>query len=123
MTFTGQYCDKDIDECQTAPCQNNGICFNFDGGYNCSCSNGYEGKNCETPNCSLVNCENGANCAIDNNYNKWQCNCVKYYFGKLGNQQTNDFHHTFLLCYTRGKCCFISIGNTIACPKAVCAMI
>lgn len=80
MTLTGQYCDKDVNECETSPCQNNGTCLNFDGGYNCSCSYGYEGKNCETPNCGLVNCENGANCAIDNN--KWQCNCVKYYFGK-----------------------------------------
>jgi hypothetical protein len=82
MTFTGLYCDKDINECLTDPCKNNGTCLNFDGGYNCSCSYGYKGKNCEIPKCDLVNCKNGATCAVDNK--KWQCNCVKYYFGKLG---------------------------------------
>ena len=37
---------SDIDECEPAPCQNNGICMDFLNDYNCTCAPGYKGKNC-----------------------------------------------------------------------------
>lgn len=37
----------DEDECQRFPCQNGGTCNNLPGTYECRCTEGWEGKNCE----------------------------------------------------------------------------
>ena len=37
----------DIDECVTNPCLHNGTCINTVGNYNCSCTAGWEGNDCE----------------------------------------------------------------------------
>ena len=46
--WTGTYCDKDVDECQSNPCSNSQICENTKGGFNCPCLTGYkrEGTGC-----------------------------------------------------------------------------
>ena len=36
----------DIDDCEPAPCLNNGICMDLLNDYNCTCAPGYKGKNC-----------------------------------------------------------------------------
>lgn len=38
---------SDIDECESSPCLNNGICGDLVDGYRCSCLPGYEGTHCE----------------------------------------------------------------------------
>ena len=38
----------DINECASAPCQNDGTCTDNINGYTCTCRDGYEGSNCET---------------------------------------------------------------------------
>ena len=37
----------DIDECESRPCMNNGICIDEVNKYNCQCMAGYTGLNCE----------------------------------------------------------------------------
>ena len=37
----------DIDECASAPCQNDGSCLDAINGYTCDCVDGYEGTDCE----------------------------------------------------------------------------
>ncbi|XP_052094474.1 protein crumbs-like isoform X2 [Mytilus californianus] len=86
--YTDKYCNVDLNECELSPCQNAGKCTNYEGDYNCSCTLGYEGKNCSNPNCALVTCENGGSCGIANN--QWKCSCQQYYFGQL--------------CESKGKC-------------------
>ena len=39
---------SDIDECASAPCNNNGSCEDLTRGYRCTCEQGYTGVNCET---------------------------------------------------------------------------
>ena len=39
---------SDIDECTSAPCNNNGSCEDLTRGYRCTCKQGYTGVNCET---------------------------------------------------------------------------
>lgn len=39
---------KDIQECSSAPCLNNGICKEEVNGYACLCTAGYTGINCQT---------------------------------------------------------------------------
>jgi len=34
----GELCEVDINECVSDPCPPESICFNFDGGYACNCS-------------------------------------------------------------------------------------
>ena len=38
----------DRDECSSTPCQNSGICVDKFADYQCTCLNGFTGKNCET---------------------------------------------------------------------------
>ena len=47
--WTGQHCEQDIDECSSSIqiCGEHGLCENNDnGGYSCSCKDGYRGSNC-----------------------------------------------------------------------------
>lgn len=63
---TGQYCTKDMDECQLMPnaCQNGGTCHNSHGGYNCVCVNGWTGEDCSEniDDCASAACFHGATC-------------------------------------------------------------
>ena len=34
----GELCEADVNECASDPCPAESICFNFDGGYACNCS-------------------------------------------------------------------------------------
>lgn len=46
--FTGQYCDTDIDECLSSPCQHGGLCIDGRNNYSCDCSDlFFTGPNCE----------------------------------------------------------------------------
>ena len=37
----------DVDECLTSPCKNGATCVNNDGGYQCQCSAGWTGDQCD----------------------------------------------------------------------------
>lgn len=46
--YTGKYCETDIDECASIPCQNNGTCLDLVADYKCDCTRtGFTGSNCE----------------------------------------------------------------------------
>ena len=71
---------EDIDECELYPdiCENGGICSNLFGDYNCTCSEGFTGKNCTDVDCSTVDCNHGS-CV--ENFDKWYCDCNDFYHG------------------------------------------
>ncbi|XP_077926195.1 coagulation factor X isoform X2 [Halichoerus grypus] len=50
---------KDGDQCESSPCQNEGQCTDGLGEYTCTCSEGYEGKNCELSTRKLCSVDNG----------------------------------------------------------------
>ncbi|XP_069119516.1 LOW QUALITY PROTEIN: protein crumbs homolog 1-like [Argopecten irradians] len=79
--YQGTYCSEDVDECQVGldPCQHNSNCSNSVGDYSCACSYGYTDKNCSTPDCNLVTCENSGTCVATN---VWRCSCLRYYYGE-----------------------------------------
>lgn len=39
--FTGTFCEIDINECQSSPCQNGGTCIDLENSYACYCPDGY----------------------------------------------------------------------------------
>ncbi|XP_065194277.1 uncharacterized protein LOC135825598 isoform X2 [Sycon ciliatum] len=45
---TGHYCEDEIDECGSEPCQNGGRCVDAFNSFSCNCSVGYEGDLCQT---------------------------------------------------------------------------
>ena len=64
----------EIDQCTPNPCKNNGVCKKQEGTtYQCECTAGYEGKNCELRKyCSFLFCQYGlclvlGACIITNN--------------------------------------------------------
>ena len=45
--WEGEHCETDIDECAAPICQNNATCANSNGGYTCTCTEGYTGAACD----------------------------------------------------------------------------
>ena len=42
--YTGAHCESDINECQSGPCMNQGICVDTLNAYTCDCVPGFTGK-------------------------------------------------------------------------------
>ncbi|KRT83956.1 EGF-like domain containing protein [Oryctes borbonicus] len=88
--FTGEYCDLDIDECLSLPCQNSGKCINKINNYECQCPAGYTGKNChiDINECDSRPCKFNSTC-IDGK-NDFQCICEEGRTGKTCETNIND---------------------------------
>ena len=92
-TFAGGSC-QEIDECQTAPCQNGGTCTDGIASFECACPFGYTGEVCDvtlktlhetvtelvsTDECLSTPCQNGGSCKDD--VDGYSCNCLKGFTG------------------------------------------
>lgn len=64
--MTGRNCEIDIDDCESMPCQNQGVCIDKLGAFECTCAGtGFSGENCEIniDECQSNPCENFGICA------------------------------------------------------------
>lgn len=71
-----------IDECESSPCLNDGVCSDGINGFQCNCSQGYVGDRCEqdVDECQSNPCLNNGTC--ENLPGSYECKCEKYYLGK-----------------------------------------
>ena len=79
--FTGRNCEINIDECQTAPCNNNGTCIDQVNGYRCNCLQGFSDFNCSTniDDCNSTLCSNGGDELIINSFVKLGLHVTSYF--------------------------------------------
>ncbi|XP_051946511.1 protein delta homolog 2-like [Xyrauchen texanus] len=86
--WAGRFCDKDIYVCsREQPCQNGATCvLNESGEYNCLCTEGFHGRNCElkTGPCQKTKspCKNGGLCEDLGGYApELSCRCLAGFTG------------------------------------------
>ncbi|MBN3299790.1 CRUM1 protein, partial [Amia calva] len=82
LGWEGQYCQYDIDDCQSSPCLY-GNCSNFPGTYECECYPGYTGRTCavDIDDCLDHHCANGGTC--NDGVDSYTCTCSPDYTGHL----------------------------------------
>ena len=73
--YSGPFC-ADVDECLLQPCDENAVCNNRAGSYDCSCKTGFSGDGFEcqdTDECSENVCDENADCV--NVAGFYTCSC------------------------------------------------
>ncbi|XP_022789957.1 protein kinase C-binding protein NELL1-like [Stylophora pistillata] len=88
--FKGPNCSKDIDECAvgTQNCNENAVCNNTKGSYNCSCKPGYsgDGRTCKDIDEGASGTQNCSADAMCNDTKGWyNCTCKPGYYGDGNN--------------------------------------
>lgn len=100
--YTGSYCQREINECESAPCQNGASCKDLIGSYACHCTKGFQGQNCElnVDDCKPNPCQNGGTChdLVDN----FQCSCPPGTLGYICEINIDDCRPG--ACHNNGTC-------------------
>ncbi|OPJ73417.1 hypothetical protein AV530_005774 [Patagioenas fasciata monilis] len=63
-SFSGQYCEIEMNECDSTPCLNGAVCQDDVNSYDCFCPEGFEGLNCEInfDECTYGFCKSNSTC-------------------------------------------------------------
>lgn len=80
--FVGVKCEVNLNECQTNPCKNGGVCVDGVANYTCDCTHtGYMGNNCELNinECLTSPCLNRGTCF--DTYGSYLCQCAAGFDG------------------------------------------
>lgn len=110
----GSYCNIEINECDSAPCQNGAMCKDLIGSYECQCAKGFQGQNCElnVDDCQPNPCQNGGMC--HDLVNGFSCSCPPGTLGMICEINVEDC--TPSSCHNNGTCVDKVGGFECVCP-------
>uniref|UniRef100_A0A665WAB6 Neurogenic locus notch homolog protein 2-like n=1 Tax=Echeneis naucrates TaxID=173247 RepID=A0A665WAB6_ECHNA len=108
--FSGEMCQRDIDECSSTPCLNGAKCIDRPNGYECECAEGFTGQLCEKNinDCVPEPCHHGV---CKDGIATFSCDCYPGYTGSICNIQVQECHSN--PCQNRGHC--IDLVNAYQC--------
>ncbi|XP_064792262.1 sushi, nidogen and EGF-like domain-containing protein 1 isoform X2 [Oncorhynchus masou masou] len=114
--FTGRWCQIDIEECSSYPCQNGGTCSDRVNGFTCQCPPGFTGTVCQTDidECKDRPCLNGALCV--SGVDSFTCVCESGYSGTLC--ETDMDECVSQPCLNGGQCKDQVNSYNCTCPVA-----
>ena len=102
--YTGQFCEVDVNECETMNirCSGNGQCLDEVNSYTCVCDPGYTGRDCEEDidECDGVTCNGQGNCM--DRVNGFVCDCLPGYTGDECETDINECEGQD--CSGNGRC-------------------
>lgn len=98
----GSYCQTEINECDSSPCQNDAVCKDLIGSYQCQCYEGFQGQNCElnVDDCQPNPCQNGGTC--HDAVNGFTCSCPPGTLGIICEVNVDDCLPDS--CHNNGTC-------------------
>lgn len=80
--WSGDFCERDVNECLYLPCWNNGYCSNTPGSFFCTCPPGWTGTHCEL---DINECETSNSCSPNatctNTVGSFTCVCGDGFVG------------------------------------------
>uniref|UniRef100_A0A8C7FXD6 Sushi, von Willebrand factor type A, EGF and pentraxin domain-containing protein 1 n=1 Tax=Oncorhynchus kisutch TaxID=8019 RepID=A0A8C7FXD6_ONCKI len=111
--FTGAKCESDIDECDSAPCQNGGLCKDGMGDFLCQCRPGFVGSLCEAEvnECSSSPCLNEGVCVDE--VNQYTCSCADGFTGSHCELEIDECQSS--PCLNGGVCDDLEGGYSCTC--------
>ena len=83
--FFGPFCNKNINECGSYPCQSHATCIDGINSYTCLCGPQWTGPTCSVflgSPCNNSTCQNGGLCLETMDRNSYSCICQKGYTGR-----------------------------------------
>lgn len=118
LGWTSQYCDSEINECESSPCQNGGVCVDKIASYACACPMGFTGLNCEEEilKCENSPCKNNALCLMEEGIPV--CYCVPDYHGERCELQYDECQ-LGPRCLNGGVCIDGVDSFTCSCPPSL----
>nr|XP_054605635.1 sushi, nidogen and EGF-like domain-containing protein 1 [Nothobranchius furzeri] len=112
--FTGRWCQINVNECASDPCQNGGTCKDLISRFICDCPPGYTGIHCETDvdECEDRPCFNNASCVQGTG--NFTCVCEPGYVGVACETDINECESQ--PCQNGGECIDQVASFTCSCP-------
>ena len=106
--YEGEFCELEIDECLSTPCEHNGVCTDSLADYSCECLPGFEGNNCEIvlDPCASEPCLFDGEC-LKLSPTIYKCECLPGYSG--GNCEIEANPCDLAPCLNEGRCVKISV--------------
>ncbi|CAG5134091.1 unnamed protein product, partial [Candidula unifasciata] len=113
-SYTGVNCEREVDDCKSKPCINNGICKDIGNGFQCQCAQGFYGRQCEREamSCKTNPCMYGGTCVEDEG--SYYCLCQPGYKGFNCDTEVNECDSS--PCLNGGRCIDQPNGYRCVCP-------